>query len=248
MSLLVFCSPTGSTGVTTTALQVAALAPGSEPVVFAELDSSGGDLAGWLETGDRRGIASMVTTSDRSLDGLGPHLQRLPSGLPVLVAPALVAQAKLAVREVSTWLPALFAAGVGVRVVADAGRVDPTELPAVVRVAGLVVIVVRQSLDSGPGSVPRVDRARELVDAVDASGVEHALVVIGAGPYAPADIARHTGSELIGVLPEDARGAATGSGAWTIGRAAGRSLLAGATRDLSTRVMARLDTRIPVSP
>ena len=240
MAVVACCAAAGSSGVSTTGLLLAALTPGAEPVLFVETDPSGGDVAAWMGSGDRPGLATLVTEPDRSSTGLSAHVQRLPSGLAVLVAPARAQQAAVAVREVVPWLAPILVAERRVLSVCDAGRVDPVALPAVVTHADLAVVVLRQSPDSGPGTVARVDRTGELVERLAWAGVAHALAVVGVGPYRADELAAHVAADLLGVLPEDARGASAASGGWTLGRAAGRSVLAGAGRHLAVSVMGRV--------
>ena len=246
MSAVVFCAAAGSSGVSTTALLVAAMSDRSLPVVFAEFDPSGGDLAAWFESTDpARGLASLVTEPDRSLTGVARHVQTLPSGLAVWVAPTRTVQASVAVGAVSGWLVPMLAAAEGFRTVCDAGRVDPAGVPPVVTQAGLVVVVVRQAEDSAPATTARVERAVELVGRLAPSDIPTGLVVIGTGPYRPDDLAGHIDTALLGVLPVDGRGAATACGAWTLRGSAGRSILAGAARTLAAGVWAHLDAVSP---
>src|SRR5438477_511605 len=73
-----------SAGATTVAL---AIAGWLDPVVLVEADPDGGVLA--LRYGLRRepGLLTLAASRDLEGDMLSEHTQRLPGGLPVIVAP-----------------------------------------------------------------------------------------------------------------------------------------------------------------
>jgi hypothetical protein len=246
MSVVTFCSASGSSGVSTMALMTAGLTESVEPVLFVECDPSGGDVAAWMDASDRTGIGSLASTrdADRTLDGVGAHVQRLESGLPVLVAPTRVGQASVAVREVAPWLMPLLSQS-GLRAVVDAGRVNPMVLPDAVSGADLVVVVLRQSAGSAAATTARIDRTAELVEALTRVVVPHVLVGVGKYPYGWAEIMAHIETDMVGALPEEPQGAAAAAGGWTVGRGAGRSLLAATTRKMAAAVFDRVGVSVP---
>jgi len=77
----------GAPGVTTLSCLLAATWPTPCPLVVVEADPAGGDLAGRFGLSPTLGWSSLsaaIRRSGRSAP-LGPHLQHLPGGLPVLV-------------------------------------------------------------------------------------------------------------------------------------------------------------------
>jgi hypothetical protein len=232
MSGVAVAGAPGATGVTTTAMLLAA---GLDDAVLVEADPSGGDVAAWMGGADQPGWSSAVAADDRSWLGLERHLQRLPSGLRVLVAPTRSAEAAVAVRAGLERFGPLLTAMSDVVAVLDCGRITgPT---AATSTALLTVLVVRQQADSAPATVARIDRAAELIGRTRTSAEGRVgLVVVGAVPYRPAEIAAHCQVELFAELADDRRGAAMVAGGWTIGRGAGRSALARSARPLVERV------------
>src|SRR5207248_7130905 len=117
--------------------------PEGHPVVFAECDPSGGDVAAWAELGETRGWATAVAGGDRSWAGLSSHLQHLPSGLSVLCAPTRGRVARGVVREAAARFGRLLGSLPDVLVVADCGRLGEDPLPAWAGQASLVLLLVR---------------------------------------------------------------------------------------------------------
>jgi hypothetical protein len=154
MALVVLASAKGAPGTTTTALALAALWP--RPVLLADCDPAGGDLAlrmpalagGPLDPDV--GLVSMAAAARRGLKAgsVEQHLQPVVGGLDVLVG---LRSAEQAAGIDALW-PALGAALAtlpGIDAIADAGRVGPgaATLP-LLRSAHLVVLVCRPSVSS----------------------------------------------------------------------------------------------------
>src|ERR1700691_2739893 len=90
MTRVTLCSAKGSPGVTTLSCVLGAVWPADRPVVVAECDPSGGDLAGRFGLSTRVGMTSLVLTERQGAVATADyraHLQQLPGGLDVLVAP-----------------------------------------------------------------------------------------------------------------------------------------------------------------
>jgi hypothetical protein len=68
------------------------------------------------------------------------------------------------------------------------------------------------------------------------------VVVVGARPYDPGEVAATVGSELFGVLAEDPIGASQVGGAWTVGRGAARSALLRSARPVAQAITDALAT------
>jgi len=236
MTLVAWVEPAGTSGCTTLSLVAASSLPEGQPVVFAEGDPSGGDLAAWAELGETPGWATAVAGGDRSWAGLCSHLQQLPSGLSVLCAPTRGRVARGVVREAAARFGPVLGSMPDVLVVADCGRLGDDHLPAWLVPASLVVLLVRQAPSSAPATLARVDRAGEALQRLAAATAPVGVVVVGARPYDPPELVAAIGGELFGVLPEDPIGAGLASGAWTVGRGASRSALARAARPLGARL------------
>lgn len=90
MTRVALCSAKGSPGVTTLACVLGAVWPTDRAIVVAECDPSGGDLAGRFGLSTRIGMTSLVLTERQGAGGptdYRTHVQQLPGGLDVLVAP-----------------------------------------------------------------------------------------------------------------------------------------------------------------
>ena len=169
MSVVAVCEAAGTVGVDDDVLLLAASMPAGQPVVFAECDPSGGDVAAWAELRETPGWSTAVAAGDRSWAGLRTHLQQMPSGLHVMVAPTLTAQAQVVVREAASRFGAMLGSMTDVTVIADCGRMG-AEVPAWAAAADLVLLVVRQAATSPGATVARVDRAREALEVLRAGG------------------------------------------------------------------------------
>ncbi len=169
MALIAIAADKGSPGVTTAAMALATAWP--RPVLLAECDPAGGDLAyrmpaeggGRLDT--QRGLLSLAIAARR---GLSPHqvwehAQQLPGGLPVLTG---VSTAEQGAGLDRLWRPVGVALS-RVRdadVIADCGRIGVDgPLYDLLAEASFVVLVMRASLGE-------VVRLRERAAAVAACG------------------------------------------------------------------------------
>jgi hypothetical protein len=90
MALIAVAADKGSPGVTTSAVVLAAVWP--RPVLLAECDPAGGDLAYWFPAADggrldrQRGLLSLAVAARRGAEPgqVWDHTQKLPGGLDVL--------------------------------------------------------------------------------------------------------------------------------------------------------------------
>src|SRR3954463_330603 len=98
MPVVALVGAAGTATSTTSGVALAAAAPAGWQALFAECDPSGGDLAAWAELSETLGWTTSVT-GDRSWDGLRAHMQEMPSGLSVLLAPTRARVARTVVRE-----------------------------------------------------------------------------------------------------------------------------------------------------
>ncbi len=152
MALVSLISAKGAPGTTTTALALGAVWP--RPVLLADCDPAGGDVALRMpgESGeplDRdRGLLSLAALSRRGLTGeqVREHEQRIQGGLDVLAGVRSPEQATASAHLWSSLGSALDALE-DVDVLADCGRVDGEVSASVVlpilRASRLVVLVTR---------------------------------------------------------------------------------------------------------
>ncbi len=201
MSLLALAAAKASPGVTTTTVAVAAAWPAERQVLVVEADPGGGDLAAWFGLGVEPGLVSLAAARRAAASSVQGHAQPLPGGLPVLPGPPGAEQAAATLGL----LPAELLAGLdgldGTDVLADLGRLDPgsAALP-LARAARLLVLVARPTLAELQHLAHRVAALREVSRALG-------VVLVGDGPYPPAEVARALAVEVLGTLPADRHGA-----------------------------------------
>lgn len=168
MPLLAVAGVKGAPGATTFAVALAGVVPG--PALLADLDLAGSDLssryrdpAGQPLDPDR-GLLSLAAAAHRGAADLGPHVQHLAGGLPVLLGLGAPEQAG---GLATAWphVGACLAAAPGT-VVADCGRLAaPAAAPPLLRSADAVLLVARTDVAS-------LAHLRERVRAVaEARGV-----------------------------------------------------------------------------
>ena len=251
MALIAVAADKGAPGVTTTCVALAAVWP--RPVLLAECDPAGGDLAcrlpaaggGHLDPG--RGLLSLAVAGRR---GLGPgqileHTQKLSGGLDVLAG---VVTAEQGAGLEPLWGPAgsALAQLPGLDVIADCGRIGADGPPYdLFAYASAVVLVTRDTLGE-------VVRLRERVTAVTTalarrhrSSTPVAVgVVAGHRRFhaALAEVRQALGPDgaarVVGGLAYDPPSAEALRGEW--GGRLNRSLLMRTARDLAGRLAAPL--------
>jgi hypothetical protein len=235
MPVVALVEAAGTSACTTSGVALSAAAPVGWQSLFAECDPSGGDLAAWAELSDTPGWTTSLSTGDRSWDGLRAHMQEMPSGLSVLLAPTRTRVARTVVREAAARFGLMLASLSDVIAFADCGRLDEAP-PTWAAPASLVLLLVRQAASSAAATVSRVDRAGEAMDRLSRLDARVGVVVVGARPYDPGEVAAIVGSELFGVLAEDPIGASQVGGAWTVGRGAARSALLRSARPVAQAI------------
>jgi len=260
VALIAVAADKGAPGVTTACIALAVVWP--RPVLLAECDPAGGDLACWLPAagGGRldpgRGLLSLAVAGRR---GIGPgqildHTQKLSGGLDVLAG---VVTAEQGAGLEMLWGPAgaALAQLPGLDVIADCGRIgaDGPHYDLIAS-ASSVVLVTRDTL-------AEVVRLRERVAAVTAalasrhrnppvrvvvvSGHRRFHVAIGEVGHALGGVAgsglaeRSNGAGyVLGGLAYDPPSAEALRGEW--GGRLNRSLLIRTARDLAGRLAAPL--------
>jgi MinD-like ATPase involved in chromosome partitioning or flagellar assembly len=260
VALIAVAADKGAPGVTTACVALAAVWP--RPVLLAECDPAGGDLAcrlpaaggGQLDPG--RGLLSLAVAGRR---GIGPgqileHTQKLSGGLDVLAG---VVTAEQGAGLELLWGPAgaALAQLPGLDVIADCGRIgaDGPHYDLLAS-AATVVLVTRDTL-------AEVVRLRERAAAVTAAlagrhrNTPVAVVVIAGNRRfhtAIADVGRALSGEgryggnarVIGGLAYDPPSAEALGGAW--GGRLNRSLLLRTARDVAGRLAAPLPAPVAI--
>ncbi len=216
MAVICVASAKGSPGVTTAALAFALTWP--QPVVLAECDPAGGDIAaGYLRHLDldgSHGLMQLVVAELRGqaseqfwsqLVDLDPPNQRR------LVLPGIASHAQAASldpnwQQLGVFFASLEHTGPGFDVIADCGRLVTPHAPwLLIGRADLVLVAVRPVLAS---LLP----ARALVHAIiSAAGPavdgRIGLLVVGDGDYDGRTVAKHIGVPVTVRLPHDVQAA-----------------------------------------
>jgi hypothetical protein len=236
VALIVLAADKGAPGVTTAATALGAVWP--RPVLLAECDPSGGDLAyrlpaadgGMLNTG--RGLLSLGAVARRGLraEQIREHTQKLVGGLDVLTG---LARGEQAAGLTWLWGPLgrSLAALPHADVLADCGRLGlHPQINDLIAEAGQIVLLTRASLD-------HVAHLRERLTLMD----RQVGVVVIADPRsyrAQLDEVRRIVSgwdvAFVGGLAYDPKGAELLRGQW--GGRLDRSLLIRTARELATRL------------
>ncbi|MCG5218295.1 hypothetical protein [Streptosporangium sp. KLBMP 9127] len=244
MALIVLAADKGAPGVTTAATALGAVWP--RPVLLAECDPAGGDLAYRLPAADGgvlnpgRGLLTLGATARRGLhpDQIHEHSQKIVGGLDVLAG---LTHGEQAGGLTWLWGPLgrALAAVPHADVLADCGRLGGhPELHDLLAEAALVVLFTRASLD-------HVAHLRERLISMG-KGPQLGVVVI-ADPRQYRDsidevrrIIAATGREVafVGGLAHDPKGAELLRGQW--GGRLDRSLLIRTARELAGRLAAHV--------
>ena len=169
MALIAVAADKGAPGVTTTAIALAAVWP--RPVLLAECDPAGGDVACWLPADaagrrldPQRGLLSMAVAARRGVrpDQVWAHTQKLRGGLDVLLGTANAEQGG-GLDPLWGTIGTVLGGLPGADVIADCGRIGPDgPFYDLLAHAAAVVLVARPSL----GEVLRLrDRAAAVAGA-----------------------------------------------------------------------------------
>ena len=263
MGLIVVAADKGAPGVTTTALALAAVWP--RPVLLAECDPAGGDIAFRFPAADgerldpRRGTLSLAVAARRGLQPgqVWEHTQKLYGGIDVLLG---VTNADQGASLSVFWgqLGQVLASVPRADVIADCGRLGADgPVTDLVAEASRVLLLTRAEV----GEVIRLrDRAVALAAGVEKRGrrgfsadvvviadqknfkgelaeVSHALSQ-GLGPRAPA--------RVLGGIVSDARAAGLLRGHW--GGKLDKSMLIRSVRDIAGQLAASVPPQPAADP
>lgn len=184
MALIAVASAKGSPGVTTTALLLGGLWP--RPVVVAECDPSGSDIALRLPSADKgvldgdRGLLSLAAAGRKSLhpELVPAHTQRVVGGLDVLLGLRVPEQAA-ALGYLWPALGPILAELPGHDVIADCGRLSATTPQnAVLSAASDAVFVVTTAPSSVVHLRERLTALQPVLRPDVPSGTRISVVVI----------------------------------------------------------------------
>jgi hypothetical protein len=225
--------------VTTLSCVLGAVWPLDRALVLAERDPAGGDLAGRFGLSTRIGMTSLILTQRQGIErqrgggGLGyqAHVQRLPGGMEVLVAPIGADSAMALDHEIATadsdGIPA------DCDLIADCGRLLPGAggQERTIRLSDRVVLVVRPDLAGLSHARWAAERIRDLAPSVAVTGV-----VVGSGDFPSSAIVDALGIDVLEHVPFDARGARIACGAPGTAREFVRSALVASARRMVTHL------------
>lgn len=232
MSLLALASAKGSPGVTTLALALGCLWP--RPVLVAELDPAGGDLAARLGLEPEPGTSTLAAAARHRLDleTLLAHCQPLTPGLGVLMAPPGAGEAGHVASILAPALVERLGAFDGIDVLVDCGRVTAeSAVTELCRRADAAALVSRPDISS----LTHAGSALSLLQPCAAG-----LVLVGTGPYPPTEVAEALEVDVLGVVASDTPGAELVGRAGSSTKAARRSLLLRSVAHLADTLSARL--------
>jgi len=206
MTLITVASFSGSPGVTTAALGIAACWPADADPLLAEADPSGGDLQAWFGLPDTPGMVSLAAAARRAggPDLLAGHAARLPGGLQALPGPVGASQAHAAASQLAAvgYEPVTAAAAAGQVIVTDCGRLAPgTPVTPLLDAADVLLVVT-----TGDAAALAHVHAR-LGALADTAGHTELLLSGRLGPYPAAEISDTLGVTVAGRLPWDPAGA-----------------------------------------
>lgn len=216
MAVVCLASAKGSPGVTTTGLALALT--WTRPVVLAECDPAGGDIAAGflrhLELGANHGLMQLVVAELRGqaserfwsqlVDLEPPHRRRLL--LPGIAAPAQAGSLDPNWHQLGLFFASLERRDPGLDVVVDCGRLVVPHAPwPLLSRADQVLVVVRPTLSSLVPARALVQQLRAGEGLTDDGRV--GLLVVGEGDYDSRSVSQHLGAPVIGRLPRDDRSA-----------------------------------------
>jgi MinD-like ATPase involved in chromosome partitioning or flagellar assembly len=186
-----------SCGVTTLTAGLAVVWPGQRQRLVVEADPAGGMLAAASGLPPEPGLVSLAAAARRHDEPTVAfeHCQSLPGGTPALCGPPTSERARSALTMLSGLLGRLGELDTDVFV--DCGRFEPAASNAALfERADLGVLVVRPRLAD-------LHALGAFLQGRDDQLAPSAIVLIGPGPYPPAEVAEALGLDVAGHLPWD---------------------------------------------
>lgn len=254
MAIIALASAKGSPGVTTTCL--ALTLSWARPVLLVEADPAGGDImAGYVraQLPTDRGLGYLAVSArhgrvaeefnDQLIDLAQPKSQVSRVLLAGVTDPAHTASIGPVWPHLADYFVRLGRDGLGSDVIVDCGRLAAEHVPLpLIRVADVVLLVVRTTLRSASTAAPAVDLLRRELALGDGPPDRLGLLAIEGGEYRSADLAYGLRVPVVVSVPwRPTEAAALSDG---IGRASSASPLLRAARScgevIRKRVMARV--------
>ncbi|MDD9370739.1 MAG: hypothetical protein PV358_11550 [Acidimicrobiales bacterium] len=208
MAYIAFASAKGSPGVTTTVTALAAAWPAERSLLVVEADPSGGDLVVRLDLATEPGLVSLAAAGRRELgaDRLLEHTQAFaaPGGAAdaerrVLVAPVSAEQATASLTALRGGLGRVLD-DVGLDVLVDCGRLDPSSPAFDLAVNGALLVMVARPV------VAEVHHLSSRLASAKPRAVS--VLMVGDKPYSVSEVSETVGASPLGTLPVDVRAAA----------------------------------------
>ena len=204
MTLIACASVSGSPGVTTAALGLAAYWPLDLTPLLAEADPSGGDLQVLFSLPESPGTVSLAAAArPAGPDLLWRHAQWLTPRLAVVPGPAGADQAAATGARLAagSWAPVTAAAASGAMIVADCGRASPgTPAAPLIQAADVLLIVTTADAAALAHLHARLGALRRLNPKAQ-------LLLTGPrGPWPPAEISATLQAPVAGAAARPGRG------------------------------------------
>lgn len=234
MTTIALCSAKGSPGVSTLACVLGAVWPSQPRVLVAECDPSGGDLAPRFGLSTRHGITSFALARRHGSpgDSIDEHVQRLPGGLEVLVAPVGTDPATALDNELASLSWPIFAESLNVLI--DCGRFvsGAPGQRLILAESDHVVVVARPD----PSGVSHLRWVIERINPIRNSGRVEVLLA-GEGTFSSTQVSRALGAEVLDVIPEDRKAAAIACGAPGRSSSFAKSSLIACARRITQKIL-----------
>ncbi|MEM9200607.1 MAG: hypothetical protein AAGC53_03065 [Actinomycetota bacterium] len=202
MAVVALMSQRGSPGTTTSALALAAtwpLAAGRRKVLI-EADPAGGVLALRYGLPIEPGLLSLAVAlrSRPNADTLHNHVQTLPGGLDVVVAPEDPTQVESVLGQAGSRLMDLLTGLADVDVIIDLGRAQSESVQPITNGAKALLMVARPEPEHLIPAAQRIPLIRRP---------DLAWLLVGDRPYSPDEVIEASGYRVAGVIADDARSA-----------------------------------------
>ncbi len=229
MTRITLCAAKGSSGVTTLACVLGAVWPSGRAVIVAECDPSGGDLAGRFGLSTRLGMTGLILSERHgAVNGSDyrAHIQQLPGGLDILVAPAGGDAATALDRELGASSSEIVSADCDL--LADCGRLLPGAIgqEKMIRGADRVVLLICPE-------VAPITHARWAASKIRGlSSTRIGAVIVGTGAFKPIEVAEELDVDVLWTVPSDPRAALIACGATGTAKEFVRSKLVAFARQL----------------
>ncbi|MXW42935.1 MAG: hypothetical protein F4X48_02970 [Acidimicrobiia bacterium] len=203
MSFIVIGSAKASPGATSLAvgLSLTWQATTNRQAMLIEADADGGVMAARFGLASNPSLLELSGTArhELSLQGLQTNCQMLADQVPCLVAPGCGNTVSLVLSSMATRLATSFSQFGELDGIADIGRIRlNTQSAKLIECCDLLIVVARPEFEQ---LVPLVHLARTL----QTQNIPSVLVCIGDRPYPPAEMAKTSGLNLLGVMAHDSR-------------------------------------------